>query len=35
MEVIQTDLCYISYDRIGNKTYKFALNCIDITTHIK
>ena len=35
IEVIQVDLCYIPYDRIENKTYKFALNCIDITTCIK
>ncbi|RGB32288.1 hypothetical protein C1646_707094, partial [Rhizophagus diaphanus] len=23
------------YDQIGNKTYKFALNCIDIAIHTK
>ena len=35
MEVIQADLYYMSYDQIGNKTYKFALNCVDIATHTK
>ena len=35
MEVIQADLCYMPYNRIGNKTYKFALNCVDIATHTK
>ena len=35
MEVIQADLCYMPYDRIGNKTYKFALNCVDIATRTK
>jgi hypothetical protein len=35
MEVIQADLCYMPYDRIGNKTYKFALNCVDIATCTK
>src|SRR5437764_160208 len=34
-EVIQADLCYMPYDRIGNKTYKFALNCVDIATRTK
>ncbi|CAI2185443.1 3010_t:CDS:1, partial [Funneliformis geosporum] len=33
--VIQSDLCYIPYDQIGNKIYKFALNCVDIATHTK
>src|ERR1044072_3946577 len=35
MEVIQADLCYMPYDQIGNKTYKFALNCVDIATRTK
>ena len=35
MNVIQADLCYMPYDQIGNKTYKFALNCIDIATCTK
>ncbi|GBC23337.2 hypothetical protein RIR_jg19979.t1 [Rhizophagus irregularis DAOM 181602=DAOM 197198] len=35
MEVIQADLCYMPYNRIGNKTYKFALNCVDIATCTK
>ena len=35
MEVIQADLCYMPYDRIENKTYKFALNCVDIATRTK
>src|SRR6266496_3682483 len=35
IEVIQANLCYMSYDQIGNKTYKFALNCVDIATHTK
>ncbi len=35
MKVIQADLCYMPYDRIGNKTYKFALNCVDIATRTK
>ena len=35
MEVIQADLCYMPYDQIGNKIYKFALNYVDITTHTK
>ena len=32
MEVIQADLCYMPYDQIENKTYKFALNCVNIAT---
>src|SRR6266542_5372825 len=35
IEVIQADLCYMPYDLIGNKTYKFALNCVDIATCTK
>jgi len=35
IEVIQADLYYIPYDRIENKTYKFALNCVDIATCTK
>ncbi|CAI2179338.1 15937_t:CDS:2, partial [Funneliformis geosporum] len=35
MKVIQADLCYLSYDQIENKIYKFALNCVDIATRIK
>src|SRR6266542_3958415 len=35
MEVIKNDLYYMPYDRIGNKTYKFALNCVDIATRTK
>jgi len=35
MEVIQADLYYMPYDQIGNKTYKFALNYVDIVTHTK
>ncbi len=35
MEVIQADLCYMPYDQIENKTYKFTLNCVDIATYTK
>jgi hypothetical protein len=35
MWVIQADLCYMPYDQIGNKIYKFALNCVDIATRTK
>ena len=35
MNIIQADLCYMPYDQIGNKTYKFALNCVDIATRTK
>ena len=35
MEVIQADLCYMPYDQIGNKIYKFVLNCVDNTTRTK
>ena len=35
MEVIQANLCYMPYDWIENKTYKFALNCVDIATCTK
>ena len=31
----QANLCYMPYDRIENNSYKFAFNCVDITTLIK
>ncbi|CAJ0841296.1 19681_t:CDS:2 [Entrophospora sp. SA101] len=35
MEVIQADLCYMPHDRVGNKIYKYALNCVDIASRTK
>src|SRR5271170_8251602 len=35
MEVIQADLCYMPYDKVGNKIYKYALICVDIASRIK
>ena len=35
MEVIQADLCYMPHDKIKRKTYKFALNCVDIASRTK
>jgi len=35
MKVIQANLCYMLYDQIRNKTYKFALNYVNIATYTK
>jgi len=35
MEVIQADLCYMPHDIVGNKIYKYALNCVDIASRTK
>ncbi|CAJ0644817.1 5253_t:CDS:1 [Entrophospora sp. SA101] len=35
MEVIQADLCYMPHDQVGNKIYKYALNCVDIASRTK
>ena len=35
MEIIQADLCYMPHNKVGNKIYKYALTCVDITSRTK
>ena len=35
MEVIQADILYMPYDKVGKITYIFCLTCIDVASRYK
>ena len=35
MEVIQADILYMPYDKVGSITYIFCLTCIDVASRYK
>ena len=35
MEVIQADILYMPYDKVGSITYMFCLTCIDVASRYK